>query len=385
MTLVVGVVTNGKTFLVGDTALTLLSGEKSNPITEGCLKQYIVTDTLAVAFAGIREHFQDACPTILGAHSSTALIETVLRLQKSGQFDCDVLVAEAGDEQITIVSNGFCSRTSMGFVGDPDAFEAFAKFRVGNGTSMPLPPAGQVIFRSVREPAPTGGSSDAFPLYAAMKSVVEQSALTAVGGVPIVLATDEGCFQYLDYIDVLSDPLPLLTSAPQQINFGTAAQGGFLMDFGTTLPFAGNPKDIGILFPQGKCGIAYAPDSGGFREARFVRAETPVHWILETRKLFGTPVYSSVLSEEHCIVVGESLIDNGQHADAAFCYELRWNSRWLENHPAPLDRYAAGYATALWNLGEPTRAMSIIAKIIETSPVSTACRAVLAKINSFGQ
>ncbi len=68
--------------MLGDTALTFHDLRKANPFIEGCLKQYIITDKLAIAFAGNTSAFEAVCPKLFLALNADEIINIAVEAQK---------------------------------------------------------------------------------------------------------------------------------------------------------------------------------------------------------------------------------------------------------------------------------------------------------------
>ena len=75
MTLIIARVDGEKLYMLGDTELTFHNRQQANPFVEGCLKQYLVDDHLAVGFAGVREHFEKVLPEFLGCQTGQDIVD----------------------------------------------------------------------------------------------------------------------------------------------------------------------------------------------------------------------------------------------------------------------------------------------------------------------
>lgn len=124
MTLIIGRVVNEKIYIFGDTALTYNNFRKANPFSEGCLKQYMVTDKLAIAFADDSQDFEDICQKLFSASNACELINIAINAQKSGK-NFELLIGEVGYKNIRTVKEGIVNEAPSGYIGDKVGFESF--------------------------------------------------------------------------------------------------------------------------------------------------------------------------------------------------------------------------------------------------------------------
>jgi hypothetical protein len=358
------------------------------PFVEGCLKQYIVNDALAIAFAGVQEGFQSVSAKLLSSRSQQEAVEIAHDAQSHGQR-FDLLVAEAGRDTLCVVSKGTTSESSVGWIGDASAFAAFQRYyQAPESPSRSEPEVGRACIKFLRLPEPVLDDEPYPRLYDAFKRVVSDSCFPSVGGVVVPLCTDQGRFRYMNYADVTSDPLNLagFIGAPERIEFGTAMAGGYSVEFLDDAALGGDGKDVGFYFLQGGFGVVFPPDANGLRKAKLVIAPNPAHWVLQTRKFGGHGIASSYMTEDHCGTAGEELLQAGANEDALYCYELRKDSKTLPERPDIHDRYFAGYATAMFNSGDPARAIAMLTDLLQKQSTFGRCREMLFKmVAALGQ
>lgn len=382
MTLVIGRVKNGKIYIFGDTELTFYYKERTNPFVEGCLKQYIVTDKLAVAFSGVKEHFETVCDQLFECRDSNEIVEIALESQSTG-LEYNLLIGEVGYAKIRLVRDGKLYEAEAGYIGDSEAFNAFQKFyHASSDSSLSVPELGRGHIKFLRLPEPIFENEIYFRLYQCFKQVIWDNQITGVGGLIVPLCTDKGKFRYINYADVVSDPLKIeeFQDEPKPIKFGTAGGGGYSVEFCDDTPYGGEGREVGYYFLQGGFGVVFPRNEKGFRNAEIIRAKNPAYWVLETNKKLGHGIGSGFLREDHCGIAGEELMRKDRFRDALFCYELRKDSKTLKDRPAVRDRYMVGFATALFNCGKASEAISILQFEIRDNKNSPRCGEMLIKM-----
>lgn len=380
MTLIVGRVKGDKTYILGDTALTLYNPLRTNPFVNGCLKQYLVTDKLAIAFAGEQADFERACMALLSARTGSEAVQIALDAQSQG-LDFELLVGEAGAKTLRVVKNGSASETVAGFIGDPSAFAAFQKYYHDEELGF-APVQSRVQIQILRLPEPILEDEIYERLYRALKDVIGDAQIPSVGGMVVSLCTDRQRFRYLNYADVTSDPLNItdFNETPKIIEFGTALRGGYSVEFGDDTPRGGDGKNVGFYFLQGGFGIVFPSDPSGLRSARVVKAKNPAYWTLETTRQLGHGIASSYMSADHCGIAGEELLKSKRHQDALFCYELGKDWKPLRERPSVHDRYFAGYAMAMFNCGKQAEAIAMLTDLLKEYCAFSACKNTLQQL-----
>lgn len=379
MTLIIGRVNAGKTYIIGDTALTLHNQAKSNAFVDGCLKQYIVNETLAIAFAGSQPHFESVCPQLLASVDTAEAVQVALTAQRGG-LEFDLLVGETGSQSISVVRDGVVSETVAGYIGDAFAFARFQQYYHDDKTTLVAEwDVGRASIQFLRLPEPVGEDEIYERLFNALKRVIWDSQVHSVGGVIVPLCMDQGRFRYLNYADVTSDPLNIddVSEEPKAIQFGTAAAGGYSIELNDDVAYGGDGRNIGFYFLQGGFGIVFPPNAQGLRAARVVKANNPAYWVLETKNLLGYGIASAYMTADHCGLAGEELLRSARYDHALFCYELRKDWKPLSPTSSVYDRYFAGYAIAMFNSGRRVDAVSLVTEILTKGTGGHRCRMAL--------
>lgn len=382
MTLIMGRVKSGKIYIFGDTELTYYSKDRANPFVEGCLKQYIINENLAIAFSGTREHFESDCDRYLKCNDSNEIIEIALTSQSTG-LKYDLLIGEVGYGKIRFVRNCKIYEAEAGYLGDRNAFNAFQKL-YHTSSDNPFSPVeqGRAMIHFLQVPEPILEDEIFHRLYKCFKQVICDDKIKGVGGVIVPVCTNKGKFQYMTYADVVSDVLKIeeFRDEPKQIKFGTASGGGYSVDFCNDAPYGGQGREVGYYFLQGGFGVVFPRNEKGFRNAEIIKAKNPAYWVLETSKKFEHGITSIYLTEDHCGIAGEELLRKKRFRDALFCYELKKNLKTLINRPKVRDRYIAGYATALFNSGKILVALNTLKSEIRENVNSPRCNEMLKKM-----
>lgn len=380
MTLIIAKASPTNIYILGDTALTFYNGQPTNPVVSGCLKQYIVSDSLAIAFSGEQSHWELICGKILACQRHQDLVDIAQRAQLDG-LDFDLLVAEVGLEQITFIKNSTITRSSAGFIGNKYAFEAFQHYYHNEGDNDDFNGgfhADAAFMQFIRIPEPIPNNNIYSRTFDSLKRVMSSQQYSDVGGLIISVCSDNGSFRYMNYADVISGPLNHndFDETPKPINFGTVENGGCAIEFID----GGTKENIGAYFLQGGFGVIFPKNENGIRSARLVKAKNPAYWELETKKIFGEGMRSSYLCDDHCGMAGEALLHNEQFEDATFCYELRKDSKELRARLGVFDRFIAGYATSLANSDKRQAAIDILETELRLNPDLSICSDILRQI-----
>ncbi|WP_322090033.1 hypothetical protein [Burkholderia cenocepacia] len=366
MTLIVGRVNDGQAYMLGDTALTCSRGSNANPILQGCLKQYIVADTIAIGFAGNQPQFEEDVGRYLECSKVDEIVSIATESQRAGK-DYELMVIEIGRPHLHMVKDGQVTESPAGFVGDPVAFKAFqAAFHARETSTEALEP-NKATMQFLRLPEPAQG--DLYSrLFDSLRSVIIDPKIPSVGGIVVPLCSDSGNFRYINYADVTSDPLYLEEWGPEPkpIRFGTDKGGGYAMEFGDDRPRGGTGRNIGIYFLQGGFGAAFPDTSSRLRSPHLVRAPNPAYWTLNTERLLGQGIASSFLTSDHCGFTGEELLQLERWQDADFVYQLRDNLSDFAERPELLERYVVGRCIAKFNNDKQILAITELAEFTKT-------------------
>jgi hypothetical protein len=376
LTLVVGRIFNGKTYIFADTALTSPLHKRLNPYTDGCLKCYIVRDDLALAFSGVEAAFKDACATLLSMHSSNEIIEYAKKAQAEG-WEVEILVAEAGRGELTTVKDGLENKSLTGFLGDAQAFNSFQQYLNAPDSIFGTHPDDTVQMGIFRLPEPLLQDEIYGRMFDSFKAVIEDVAHPTVGGAVIPLCTHNGVFQYLNYATVFS-PFNKTMLDGQPIPFGTAVNGGYAVELCTDK----DAKEPGFYFLQGGFGLLFPRQDSGFRGASVLQAEGPAYFVLEAGKVLQYQILSCYTTPDTFGIAGASLYALGRYDDALKCYEIGNGYEALRKRPLVRDRYIGQFAAALYACGDKDKAISILRRCIAEQPLeSNICKCTLYQIS----
>lgn len=390
MTLIVAIAHQGCKYIMGDTQIVFADARPNvNPVVDGCLKIYRCVDPRrAIAFAGTLSHFGQVAPAMLSAADSASCIRLAVQAQRQG-LDFDALVVDTYTPSIAFVKGGNLSQSDGGFLGNHTAFEAFQRNYLSR-SSAPFDPH-RALMRVLETPmgASATEGTDYGNRYEALTATIDSKDVPGVAGVPIVLATRGDIFTYMHSTIISTDPLPLnvtrvgffknespdSSSGWKPLGFGTAELGGCTVEICDDW----NERDqsgggeVGIYYLQGGFGVLFPPSATGIRYALSVEAPNPAHWSLEAKRRLGRPIASMLLNMNHCIIAGEHYLKAGNYSDALASFELGTDMRDV---PLMLiDRFRAGYATALWNLDRRGESIEMFRSQFAASPNSPFCRA----------
>jgi len=339
MTLIVARKVGEHIFMMGDTQLTLKYEERNNPFFNGCLKQYIVNQNNAVAFANNKSDFEEDLSQILKCDNSKDIVNTVLHANK--QYD--LIIADLKERELIFIKDGVLEKQDSGFIGDPTAYNIYQKkYHEFENT----PELGKVTLTSLLLPEPISKyAQNIYALmYCSLREVCLNNTIQSVGGIIVPLCSHNKNFTYMDYMDSVLNSLDLqsIQSKPQLITYGSSSDGS------CTVEFFGNAKSPGYYFLQGGFGILYLKNNFDLLEPKIISAPTPAHWALETTSLLGEGLKSGFLNVDNCGELGETLLKLEEYNKAIYCYELKVDSpELLGDRTKVCDRYIAGYATAL--------------------------------------
>lgn len=366
MSLIIARVVNGNVFMLGDTKLTFENRVTSNPFVDGCLKQYIVSNTLAIAFAGNSAHFCAEISILLSFKKSDEIIAHAINAQKKGA-DFQLMVTEIGAPHIKTVKGGVLKQSKTGYVGDAVGYSCFQEsFHKKSYLDQRNFPSNIVNLRILRIPEPCESEHLYSQLFNSFKCVIWSHDVPTVGGVIVSLCSDNGKFSYMNYADVISDPIKIseYTTSPKAINFGTAESGGYAVEFNENSADGGDGREIGFYFLQGGFGIYFPEDNNRFRYAKVIVAESPAHWNFKTKEIIGTAISSQFITPDHCRIAAEQCISFNNFIDAIKYYEMA-NLAVLETKQIELiDRFYSGYAYALIRLEYFQRASQLLTSAI---------------------
>jgi hypothetical protein len=376
MTLVIGRVQQGQVFLLGDSQLSITkprqgTEEFPNPFIAGYLKQYVLTDTLALAFAGNVDHFELAASDLRACTSLADAIRVSQNAQERG-LDFEVVLADGEQKSLVSVKESVVQKSPATWIGDAKAFNFFQQHFYTN--TLDDTPVGRAHIRVLRLPQPVTDEQLYDRLYSTFRRIVFDSTIPAVGGLIVPLCTHQGNFEYMSYVDVVSDVYEWadLKSDVVTIEFGTAAGGGYSVEL-TTGEGKGRDSNLGYYFLQGGFGVVFPEGPNGLRKAKLLRASNPAEWVLKTEDELGQPLKSMYMTGDHCGLLGEQYLKVSDYSTAVRCYALGKDDKQLLRHPSKRDRYFAGYATALFNAGARDEAISMLLAEVARKPGTTHC------------
>lgn len=353
MSLVVGRIHEGSIYIIGDIALGYSDQIRGEPLVTGCLKQYRLTEHLAIAFAGRQDFFQAACASLLAATTGDQVLHLAIEAQsRLGPFD--VLIADANSESLVFLKEGEVTQGDAGFIGDHRAYDSYQQCFHG----APDPELG--VMDVLRIPEPTTNGSIYQQMFQAFRRVIFDPQCTTVAGAIVSLALDKGAFSYMCYA---SSSLLRDFSDQSRLYFGSAEEGGYSMEFSESH----TKKEPGFFFLQGGFGVIFPPNAHGFRTAELLRAKTPTEWALTTKHRLGDHICSMYLTSHDSNgsgAIGERLMQEGRLEDAAFCFSLGDIPRLQAEHPAIADRYVAAYAAVLADSGKPEVSLQLLTQHI---------------------
>ncbi|WP_348944401.1 hypothetical protein ABHF33_13290 [Chitinibacter sp. FCG-7] len=377
MTLIIAKITENQINIIGDTKLTIHKNPKANPYKDGCLKQYILNDTTAIAFAGLQEHFEEALPKIKKANTTEEIINITCAAQKEGA-DFELLLADLSNLSLKFIKNSIVSDTIAGYLGDKSAFEIYQKYYHTESNENQI--LNTATLQIVQQPDPQ--RSDYSNCFNAFKKTMLDPNNATTGGVLVPLCSHQGKFRYMGYADINSDPIILenLPTTPTPITFGSAEKDGFSVEF-----FSNNlGKEMGtepsFYCLQGEFGILYKENTSGLKKAILINAKNPAFWWIVAKKLTGISISSAYLTIDHCGVAGEYFLRHENYTDARECYTLGLAAG--EPRREINDRYTAGYVTSLLNIGEIETALKTLNAILEQPSNHPMCHALRQQITT---
>jgi len=367
MSLIIGKVIDDNILMLGDTKLTFEHKVNSNPFIDGCLKQYIVSDKLAIAFAGNTEHFRYEAASLLNCRSSDEILQVTLQAQKCGA-EFQLMVAEIGCPYISTLKAGVLCQSEVGYIGDSIGFDCFQRNLHNSAKDNSDILARNTLYLNILRIPESLKSGEVYrELFNTLKKVIWDEDVPTVGGAIIPLCSDNGKFSYMNYADVISDPIKFEShvTTPRAIDFGTPQSGGYTVEFNDNSVDAGDGREVGFYFLQGGFGVYFPSDSSGFRKAEVIRANNPANWNLQTKKLIGTTIYSQYLTVDHCGIAAEECIGSNNFLDAISYFEMA-DLQTLNGRPHDLvDRFFFFYANTLIQVGRPQNARNLLISALQ--------------------
>ena len=380
MSLIVGRVDSGKIILLGDSKLTY-AYHNANPYLEGCLKLYIVNPQLAFGFAGIVEDFEQALPSLLTATNAANLVNIAQDFKKTKNLDFDLIAAQAGESNLHVLKGNQISHSVVAHIGDEDGFEAYQKAYLSSEPGIQAQ-VDRAYISIALQPEPEWDGKMYVCMTSAFNAVLKNEDIKSVDGILVPLCTHKGAFQYMTYVDAISDPFEItkVMDLGRPIDFGTAEHGSFSVELCEASPHGGSCKDVGFYFLQGGFGVIFPPNTNGLKRPKIVKALNLALWVLNTSKEYGYGVASGYMTPDHCGIAGEFLMQEQNWKDALYCYELGKDAKGLKERTAVFDRYMSGYAVSMFNIGRQKDAITLLEDLIGDNKSLPLCGECLFKL-----
>jgi len=233
VSLVIARVYGRQLLLLADTHLTdPENGQRARPL-EGIIKTVVLSDKLAVSFAGsiywAEKALAEVDDALKGDVDVQVLLNILARVHETSGHKTDFIIAEAGDTPLLIeVKNGRAQGVVGSWLGSWQGFERFQGFATGA-----LPPKRQptntVAFEVFKVPeASPGDVCESYSsLVNAMRSVIDDETIPEVGGFVVPVGIHDGRFAHMHYATVLTNPIAFDKMPPEfVIHFGTVEEGG---------------------------------------------------------------------------------------------------------------------------------------------------------------
>jgi Tfp pilus assembly protein PilF len=378
MTLVVGRKIGNSIGIVSDTLL-VHPNEGRRPLDRGVLKTAIVYEGLCVSFAGTHKCADAALKSLdfKGNHIDdvAGIVEHFLGWHRKERHMVDFILAFGPPHsRLIVVKNGMAGDTDSAWIGLQTAFSRFQSFMLEPG-QLDLPPqppsdAAVVSLEAIRVPRGDDAAGAILPrLKKAMARVIADSDIEDVGGIVTMLATDEGGFKFIDYVDFLTHAIPLERIPAQMapVPAGTAAQGGYSFNFMRGVA-NGHAEVAAIYFKQGGFGFVYLPENGGFARPHPVTDVSAVDFVDHVRERYGVEVNCAFATSAGYYNRGV-LYDQRGEIDLAIADYTRAIERDRTNADAYHNRGADHLRKGQYDL-----AVADLTQVIELNPdYATAC------------
>jgi Tetratricopeptide repeat len=249
------------------------NGQRSRPL-EGLIKTVVLSDKLAVSFAGSLYWAEKALAEVddarKGAVDVQVLVDILSRVHEMSGRKTDFLIAEAGNTPGLIeVKNGRAHSVVASWLGSWHGFERFQGF--ATGALLPKrQPTNTVAFEVFKVPeASPGEVCESYSgLVNAMRSVIDDETIPEVGGFVVPVGIHDGRFAYMHYATVLTNPIAFDKMPPEfVVHFGTVEEGGY--GFNLIADRTSGAKGMAVYALQGKYGVAFTPQRGLLRPTPF--------------------------------------------------------------------------------------------------------------------
>lgn len=382
MTLIVAKHENDKIYCLGDSKITYKNTDQANPFLSGCLKQYLIDDMM-VGFAGDVASIESDFHMYKEARDCSEIIKIAEKYQKDKY---EVITADNKVEKVYTIKNSITQESTVGFIGDSDAFSEYQKAYHQNPPIIIDPNHAQINIMQL--PEPVYKNDTYIRMYNAFKNVIQNATVKSVDGVIVTIAKHKGKLQYMMYCDIYSDDVAVPEPGEERIiNFGSIEGGGYSVEFSSNNEFSEIGTIPAYYFLQGGFGIVFQGNDNHLMRPIFLRAPSPCYWALETKNAIGESVISGYLSLDHCGIAGEEYLRANNNVLALKCYELRLDAAKKGNASRPkLDRYFAGYYVSYFNCGNQELAIKDLSVLVNDNPDYSLCARNLMKMGKeWGQ
>lgn len=271
-------------YVVSDTFLTNPRREGPRSLLQGVIKTRVMTDELAISFAGLITWIETGFHELDRQSPLTADIarDVLLRVHRDSAGEAEFVLATASPPGLIQIKDGAAVATSATWLGSAAAFERFQGYATG-AIRPPLGRPNTFAFDIQRVPEradgqpPDEAAVQAYKtLTTSMRLVIEDAACPDVGGFVVPVGLHKGRFTFMDYAAVVTHPLRFdLMPKSFVVPFGTAEEGGHAVNLMSDLTSSTNGLALYAL--QGRCGAAFVPRDGLLRPT-IIRDKSPIEF-----------------------------------------------------------------------------------------------------------
>jgi hypothetical protein len=281
MSLIVARYIDDEVFAVADTKFSIPAendsrlnseGYRANQSKEyiGGLKIILLNPGLFVGFAGNVDFAKNAIEHIydkgINLFDKNQMIDYFLDHHKKSTGETDFIVgvivekdgeADSFEKEIFKISNNqVIWEKHAAHIGDEEAFSKFQEC-FHNGKNNNSIPTFEICHLGDKEIS--GFHRNLTKSMAAMRSVIEDSQISAVDGVSTVVISEGNQFRYVEYVQVRGNPIPITNQPNSPISFGGASSGADEKHVGI---FSGVGHGVfPVYYMTGKFGVIYHPES----------------------------------------------------------------------------------------------------------------------------
>jgi hypothetical protein len=284
MSLVVARCVGATIVIVGDTHLTDPTKTGPRSLLQGVVKTRMLTDELAISFAGSIRWVEIAFRALDNLLPVTVdrVTETLVQVHRDSSGLAEFIVASANPVELIEIKSGEAIAKSASWLGSEPGFERFQGYATG-AVKAPLGRANTFSWQIQRLPEESSGSqpdqasTSRFGLLAeSMRQVIEDADCPDVGGFVVPVALHKARFEFMDYAAIVTHPLRLdLMPKSFVVPFGTAQEGGHAINLMSDLQ--SSTKGVSLYALQGRCGAAFVPQDGLLRPV-VLRNKSPIEF-----------------------------------------------------------------------------------------------------------